>query len=71
MDSHLEHVPRLRTLTARCLSGGDLKSLGWQADRALNAEVLRLCTLEELGAHFLEGGNFAARQGDTDLVDFL
>ena len=71
VNSHLEHIPGLRTLTARCLSGGDLECLGGQADGALNAEVLRLRTLEELGAHFLEGGNFATGQGDADLMDFL
>jgi hypothetical protein len=71
VNSHLEHIPGLRTLTAGCLSGGNLESLGRQADRAFDAEVLRLRTLEELGTHFLEGSNFAARQGDADLVDFL
>lgn len=71
VDSHLEHVPCLTTLTARGLSGGDLESLGGQTDGALDAEVLGLCALEEFGADLLEGLDFARGQGDADLVDFL
>jgi len=68
--SHLVHVPRLATLTAGCLTCGDLKSLGGQTDGTLDAEVLGLCALEEFGADLLEGLDFARGQGDADLVDF-
>lgn len=71
MNPHLEHIPCLGALTARCLSGRDLEDLGGEADGALDAEVLRLRTLEQLSAHFLECGDFAAREGDADLVNFL
>lgn len=33
--THLESVPGLRTLTARCLTCGDAKSVGWHADWSL------------------------------------
>lgn len=52
MDAHLEHVPGLRTLTARGLAGGVLKDLGREADGALDAEVLALRTLDEVGGHY-------------------
>jgi hypothetical protein len=71
VDSHLEHVPRLATLTAGCLTGGDLESLGGQTDGTLDAEVLGLCALEEFGADLLEGLDFARGQGNANLVDFL
>jgi len=70
VDSHLEHVPRLATLTAGCLTGGDLESLGGQTDGTLDAEVLGLCALEEFGADLLEGLDFARGQGNANLVDF-
>jgi hypothetical protein len=71
VNSHLKHIPRLAALAAGCLSGRDLQSFGGETDGALDAQVLRLGALEELGAHFLQGGDFAAGQSDTDLVDFL
>jgi hypothetical protein len=48
-----------------------LESLGRQANGTLDAEVLRLGSLEELGADFLEGLDFAGCEGDADFVDFL
>ena len=71
VDAHLIHVPGLGTLTARGLSGGDLEGLGGQSDGSLDAQVLRLCTLQQLAAHLLQRLHLSARQGDTDLVDFL
>lgn len=71
VNPHLEHIPRLAALTAGCLSGRDLQSLGGEADGTFDAQVLRFGALEELGAYLLEGGDFAAGQGDADLVDFL
>ena len=71
VNSHLEHIPCLRTFTAGCFSGRDLEGLSGEADWPFDAQVLGLRTLEQLGAHLFEGGDFAARQGDADLVDFL
>lgn len=53
VDSHLEGIPGLGTLTTGCLSGGDLEGLGWETDWALDAEVLSLGTLDELLADLL------------------
>jgi len=71
VDVHGEHVPGLGTLTVGGLTGGDLEVLGGKADGTLDAEVLGLGTLNELGADLLEGGDLAGGQGDTDLVDLL
>ena len=71
MQSHLEAIPSLGTLTTRGLSGGDLEGLSWQADRALDAEVLALGSLNEFLADLLESSDLPAGQGDSDLVDFL
>jgi hypothetical protein len=67
VDSHLEHIPGLGTFTVRCLSGGDLEDLGWEADGALDAEFLCLGTVDELGADLLEGLDVAGGEGDADL----
>ena len=71
MDAHLVAVPSLGTLTARGLAGGDLEGLGRQADGALNAKVLALGALEDLGADLLEDGDLARGEGDADLVGLL
>ena len=71
VDSHLKGIPGLGTFTARGLSGGDLESLGWETDWALDAEVLGLGALDELLADLLEGCDFAGGEGDADLVGFL
>lgn len=69
MDSHLVGVPGLGTLTTRGLAGGDLEVLGGETDGALDAEVLRLCAVDELGADLLEGLDLARGKSDADLVD--
>jgi hypothetical protein len=71
VDLHLEHIPSLGTLTIRCLTGGNLEVLGRQANRSLDAEVLALGTINELGADLLEGLAVARSEGNSDLVDFL
>lgn len=71
MNAHLVAVPGLGTLTARGLAGGDLEGLGGQADGALDAQVLGLGALDELGADLLEGLDLARGQGDADLVSLL
>ena len=71
VDPHLKHIPCLASLTTGSLSRRDLEGLCREADRALDAQVLGLRALEELGAHFFEGGDLAAGEGDADFVDFL
>ena len=71
VDPHLVRVPGLGTLTVGGLAGGDLEGLGGQADGALDAEVLVLGALEELGRDLLEGLDLARGEGDADLVDLL
>lgn len=71
VDPHLKGIPGLGTLTVRGLSGSDLEALGGEADGTLDAEVLGLGALEELGADLLEGLDLAGGEGDADLVDLL
>jgi hypothetical protein len=59
VNAHLEHIPSLASLTTGCFSGCDLQGFGGQADGALDAQVLGLGALKELGAHFFERGDFA------------
>lgn len=68
VDAHLVAVPGLGTLTTRGLAGGDLEGLGGQTDGALDAQVLALGALDQLGADLLEGLDLAGGQGDPDLV---
>jgi hypothetical protein len=71
VDPHLVVVPGLGTLTVGGLAGGDLEGLGGEADGALDAELLGLGALEELGGDLLEGLDLAGGEGDADLVDLL
>ena len=71
MNTHLIRIPSLAALTTRCLPSCDLQVLGRQTDRATDAQILRLCTLDELAADLLERLDFARGKGDADLVDFL
>ena len=48
VNAHLIGVPSLGTLTARSLTGGNLKALCGQADGALDAELLVLRAVNEL-----------------------
>jgi hypothetical protein len=71
VQSHLEGVPGLGTLTTGGLAGGDLEGLSWEADGALDTEILALGALNQLLADLLQSGDLSAGQGDPDLVDFL
>ena len=55
VDAHLETIPRVGTLTARGLAGGDPELLGREADRALDLEVLVLGSALEISAHCTAG----------------
>jgi hypothetical protein len=71
VESHLEGIPSLGTLTTGGLSGGDLEGLGWQTHRTLDTEILALGTLNEFLADLLKGSDLSASQGNSDLVLFL
>lgn len=71
VDSHLESIPGLGSLATGGLPGGNLESLGWETDGALDAEVLAFGTLDQFLADLLEGGDLSASQGDADFVSFL
>jgi len=70
MNPHLKHIPRLRPLAAGGLARRHLEGFGGQAHGTFDTQVLRFGTLEELGADLFERLDFAAREGDADLVDF-
>merc|ERR1712188_126116 len=69
VDAHLEAVPGVGTLTARGLARHDAQGLGGHADGPLAQEALVLGTLDEIGAHLLEGLHVARGEVDADLVD--
>lgn len=71
VNAHLILVPGLGTLTARCLAGDDMQSLGRETDGTLDLQGLGAGTVHQLLAHLLEGGDLAGGEGDTDLVDLL
>ena len=71
MDSHLESVPGLGTLTVGGLTSLNLQGLGGKTDRALDVQRLGAGTVNELLADLLEGLDFAGSESDTDLVDLL
>ena len=71
MDSHLKSIPGLGTLSAGGLAGGDLQGAGWETDWALDAEILGLGAVDELGADLLKSGDVLGGKGDADLVGLL
>ena len=71
MNSHLKHIPSLRSFTTGCFTGSNLKNLGREADRAFNTQILNLSPFNEFGAHFLKRFDFARGKSDADFVDFL
>lgn len=71
VDSHLKSIPGLGTLSAGSLAGGDLQGAGWKTDWALDAKILGLGTVDELGADLLKGGDVLGGERDADLVGLL
>lgn len=71
VNTHLEHIPGLASLTTGCFSSCDLQGFGGEADGALDAQVLGFGAFKELGAHFFERCDFARGERDADFVDFL
>ena len=54
----------------RCSSERNERTLSWQSDGSLDAEILGLRTLDKLLRDLLEGIDLSAGQGDSDLVGF-
>jgi len=65
VDTHLEAVPGLGTLTARRLTGGDLQDLGRDADGSLGLVALVLRAGNDLSACSLEGLGLSASEGHS------
>lgn len=63
-------VPRLRSFTTRSLTGGDLEDLGGETDGTLDTELLVLGTVDEVVRELFKVLDVAARQRDTDFVNF-
>jgi hypothetical protein len=63
VNPHLKGIPCLTSLSARRLPRSDLETLRREAYRALDAQVLGFCALDELLADFFEGLHFAGGEG--------
>merc|ERR1719244_2297679 len=70
VDSHLELVPGLGTLTARSLPGGDPQHLGWHPNWALDLKLLVLGSPDQVSANLLQGLDIPTGQSDPDSVDW-
>ena len=57
VNTHLEAVPGVGTLTIGSLASGDLELLGGKADRARHLEVLAQGVPLDVTAHFLDSLN--------------
>lgn len=51
VDSHLEAIPRLGTLTTGSFPGGDAKGLGWHSHWSLHLQLLVLGTTDQISAN--------------------
>lgn len=69
VDSHLEAIKSLGTVTTRRLTGGNTKNLGRETDGTLDLELLILGTLDEIRRDLFQVLDVARSQGDTDTVD--
>jgi len=69
VDAHLEPVPSLGSLATRSFTSGDAKSLGGNANRALNLEALVLSALDEIRANLLQTFHIPGCERDADAVD--
>ena len=69
VDSHLELVPGLGTLSARSLSGGDSEHLGGHPHGSLDLQVLVLGSSDEVTADLLQRLDVPGGQSDSDAVD--
>jgi len=70
MNSELESIPGLATLTTRRLAGGDFEVFRRKTDWPLHLETLGLSALKELATDLLERLDIATGEGDSDAVNF-
>lgn len=71
MNPHLKRIPSLTPLSTRRLPRRHFQALSRQPHRALDAQILRLRTLNQLLAYFFQRGQFSRRERYSDFVDFL
>lgn len=69
VDSHLEAIVGVGTLTIGGLASHKTKDLGGHADGAGHLKMLDKSLVLELGAHLLDGSDVSGGQGDSDAVD--
>ena len=69
VNSHLELVPGLATLSAGSLTGGDPQGLGGHPHGALHLQLLVLGSLDQVAADLLQGLNIAGGQSDPDAMN--
>lgn len=69
VDPHLELVPGLGALSARCLSGGDSQHLGGHPHGSLHLELLVLGAPDEVAADLLQRLDVPGGQSNSDAVD--
>jgi len=62
-------VPSLGTFTTRRLTSSDFEDFGRETHRTLDAQLLVLGTVDEIGREFFQVLDVAARQRDANLVD--
>lgn len=65
VDSHLESVPGLGSLSAGRLTGGDLQNLGWDAHGSLGLVALVLGSGNDLSASSLECFHLSASESHS------
>ena len=65
MDSHLETIPSVGSLTARRFSDGNSQDLGGDADWTSGFITLSLGTSDDLVASLLEVLNLSSLEGES------
>ncbi len=70
VDSHLEGIPSVGTLSAGRLTGSDPELLGGHTDGSGNLKLLGDSSALEVGAYLLDVLDVARSEGDTDAVDY-
>ncbi|KAG1080411.1 hypothetical protein G6F42_023365 [Rhizopus arrhizus] len=69
VNSHLETIEGLGTVTTRRLTGGDTENLGGETNGTLNLKLLILGTLDKITGNLFEVLDVARSQSDTDTMD--
>jgi len=69
VDLEFVTVPGFGTLTARGFTSGNLQDLGGESDGSLDAKVLVVCSVYEIGREFFETPDSCTSQGNPNFVD--